>query len=281
MNKIRGFFLLFLLAGVSLCEAQVESGIPFISEFLPNPTGELETEWIELYNPNPDTVLLHAFQIGDSWRAYGISDTGLYLPPQEYIILAWEVDRFLEYYSGFEGRIISPAGGWPALNNDGDIVRLLMWGDYVVDSAAYEAVFGDNRSWERFIDADDQTIWGGSFSPSGSSPGEPNSFFSPRTNSIDLDISPDPFSPGGDGFEDFTVISINPPEAGSLELTVYDISGRKRKTLLEGSASIPSEIIWDGRDDNGEYLPVGIYVVYASIEGGQSMSLKKTVVIAR
>ncbi|MCP4566345.1 MAG: hypothetical protein GY841_02060 [FCB group bacterium] len=277
----RCLVLLLLTTATSLCSAQIVSDPPIISEFLPDPSGKLETEWIELYNPHSDTVHLHAFQIGDSWRFYGISDTILFLPPYEYIILTWEVDRFFEYYNDFDGRITSPSEGWPTLNNDGDVVRLADWGDRIVDSAVYETVFGDNRSWEVFINANDESIWGGSFSTDGSSPGELNSFFSPRISSIDLDITPDPFSPNGDGFEDFATISFNPPEAESLELVVYDISGRKLKTFREGATAIPGEIVWDGRDDSGRYLPVGIYIVYASVEGGVSMSVKKTVVIAR
>jgi hypothetical protein len=94
-------------------------------------------------------------------------------------------------------------------------------------------------------------------------------------------IAPNPFSPDGDGFEDQAVISYDIPEADEFELVVYDIAGRKVKTFFESGAAVPGNIMWDGRGDNGRKLPVGIYIVYARVEGEESTEAKKTIAIAR
>jgi hypothetical protein len=254
---------------------------PIITEFLPNQTGDLETEWIELYNPTSYTINLNRYMIGDALGLRHISDTGMPIYPHEYFILAQDVNRFKKYYTDFIGRAASPEG-WQILNNSGgDVVRLADENETVVDSVAYDAGFPNNRSWERYIAPDGKSYWGASFSPTGSTPGERNTYFYPRTSTIELTVSPDPFSPDGDGFEDVTAISINPPDANELELVIYDISGRRVKTFFESEISIPAQVVWDGTGDNGRVLPIGPYIVYARVEGGVSLETKKTVVIAR
>lgn len=270
-----------LLAAGGVAFGQTGTGGPIISEFLPNQTGDLETEWIELYNPTPYTINLSRYRIGDALGLRHVSDTGLLLYPDEYFILAQDVNRFRRYYTDFIGRAASPVG-WQILNNSGgDIVRLADETGAIIDSVSYDAGFPDNRSWERYIAPDKKSYWGESFSPTGSTPGMRNTYFYPRASSIELTISPDPFSPDGDGFEDVTTISINPPDAKELELVIYDISGRKVKTFFESEISIPAQVIWDGTGDNGRTLPIGPYIVYAHVEGGATMETKKTVVIAR
>jgi hypothetical protein len=263
----------------SVAFAQVPIDSPILSEFMPNPMGELETEWIELYNPTVHAVNLTLYKIGDALGLRSISDTGMYLQPGEYIVLAEDPDRFLSYYGDFTGIVTSP-NGWQILNNyDGEVVRLADQSGRTVDSIFYENGFPDNRSWERYINPEGESYWGGSFAASGSTPGEPNLYAYPRTSSISLTVDPDPFSPDGDGFEDVTAIKYDVPEAEGLELVIYDIAGRKVRTIFDTGASIPGEFIWDGRGDDGRTLPVGIYIIYARVEGGKTMESKKTVVI--
>ena len=272
--------LLVLSVFIGQAAAQVNFDNPIINEFMPNPCGSLETEWVEIYNISDYAVNLQNYKIGDElgWRT--ISDSSIILSPGAYIILAQDRVRFIEYYIDFEGVAIEPAG-WAILNNDGDIIRLANADSETVDSVVYDDSFENNCSWERFIDANGQSFWGGSFEPSGSTPGRANNYFYPRSPSIIIEIVPDPFSPDGDGFEDETVIRINPPEGDALELTVYDMSGNRVKTFIEGDNCIPREIVWDGRDDNGRRLPVGIYVLYAAVDSDGSFECKRTIVIAR
>ena len=273
--------IIFLCILVSHSWGQIPPAQPIITEFLANPSGDLHTEWVEIYLPGGPTIDLSRYQIGDSWHFFDIEYVPIYLDSGEYIILVQDVFSFLDYYTKFNGRVVGTRG-WPILNdNDSDAVRLANSFGTVIDSVFYEDVFDDNRSWERYINPGGQSYWGASFAASGSSPGQPNSYYYPRTNEIDLSINPDPFSPDGDGFEDETTISFDLPEAESFELSIYDISGRKVRNFYQAGLSYPGSIVWDGRDDDGRRLPVGIYIIYASVEGGSAGKVKKTVVIAR
>lgn len=276
---MRRWLLITLLVSLLVC-GQTLKGHPLIWEFLPNPTGDLECEWIELYNPTDQPIDISEYRIADKLAWHDLSDTSVYLPSGGYIVVAQDVSRFQEYYQNFAGLIISP-DGWPTLNNDGDVIRLGDKTSLVIDSVIYDKGFSDNRSWERYIDANDQSFWGGSFASSGSTPGEPNSYFYQLTTDIDISISPDPFSPDGDGFEDETVISYNFPESESFDLAIYDLSGHRLKTFFDDASAIPGERIWDGRGDDGRRLPVGIYIVLAKIRGDVTLETKRTVVIAR
>lgn len=257
---------------------QVAPNSLIISEFMPNPTGELETEWIELSNKSNTTLNLRDFQIGDELKLRTISDSDLFVYPNEFVILAQDVDRFNQYYPIFFGSVISPVG-WQVLNNSGgETIKLGDSLGTVIDSFHYDASFSDNRSWERYIDSDGNTFWGASFAASGSTPGIANSFFFTRAQSIDLSVDPDPFSPQ---LDIYTTIKYNLPESSEFDLAIYDLSGLKVKTFFDSAISAPGEVRWDGRDDNGEFLPIGIYIIYAKVDGQDQIETKKTVVIAR
>jgi len=59
-----------------------------------------------------------------------------------------------------------------------------------------------------------------------------------------------------------TTIRLELPAAMVIRLTVHDIAGRRRTTLLDGEARKGiSEVVWDGRDERGLRLASGVYFV--------------------
>ena len=73
---------------------------------------------------------------------------------------------------------------------------------------------------------------------------------------------PNPFNPT-------TRISFTLAEAGQIELSVFDVSGRKRATLANSSNTIGTqEIVWSGKDDSGRELSSGVYFVRLAYRGG-------------
>jgi len=74
--------------------------------------------------------------------------------------------------------------------------------------------------------------------------------------------------------EDRTVLSYRVRDAGALQLSVYDMLGRRVRTLLEQPLSPGSYMTaWDGRDAQGQLLPAGSYM--AVLEGaGQRVSTR-------
>lgn len=76
----------------------------------------------------------------------------------------------------------------------------------------------------------------------------------PVATTAALRAAPNPFNPQ-------TEISFTLPQAGDVELTVFDVRGRQVRSLL--AAELPAgshAVTWDGRDGDGRAQPSGVYL---------------------
>jgi hypothetical protein len=81
-----------------------------------------------------------------------------------------------------------------------------------------------------------------------------------------LSVYPNPFNPS-------TNIQYSLPEAGHIELTIYDIHGRKVTELFNGYQEAGSyTLTWDAVSNDMGYNTSGIYLLYM-----RSSSFNKTV----
>jgi flagellar hook assembly protein FlgD len=66
---------------------------------------------------------------------------------------------------------------------------------------------------------------------------------------------PNPFRPGTD-------IRFALARAEHVLLIVYDIAGRRVRTLIDGALPERGDhhVHWDGADDHGQRMPAGIYI---------------------
>jgi flagellar hook assembly protein FlgD len=65
---------------------------------------------------------------------------------------------------------------------------------------------------------------------------------------------PNPFNPS-------TTLRFDLPQAGMVELTIYDVTGRRVRTLVrETLAAGRQEVVWQGRDDGGRQVASGVYL---------------------
>ncbi|MFN3134518.1 MAG: PQQ-binding-like beta-propeller repeat protein, partial [Candidatus Kryptonium sp.] len=63
-------------------------------------------------------------------------------------------------------------------------------------------------------------------------------------------------------FNSETTVEFDIPEYSSVKLIVYDILGRKVKTLIDANLDPGRKVIkWDGRDDEGEIVSSGVYFI--------------------
>jgi hypothetical protein len=66
--------------------------------------------------------------------------------------------------------------------------------------------------------------------------------------------SPNPFNPA-------TTIAFDLPRAGPVRLTLFNLSGRIVRVLLnEERPAGRHQVKWDGTDDNGRQMASGVYV---------------------
>ena len=249
-----------------------------LSEILPNPNDQLASEWIELKNLYAEPVDLVGWKIGDAVGLHEIASASLVLEPDGYIVLAQDTSSFRNYYSNFSGTVYQPSS-WPLLNNTADMVVLVDTFGIVADSMEYDRVYDGNFTWSRSEEISTEDQWGRS-EFAGGSPGEKNRVvLFPENAASRVTAEPQVFSPDGDGLEETTTITVVASEADEYVLKIYDRQGRVVRTFLDGEKYIHSEYTWDGRSDDGDRLPIGIYIIYFEVSGLESV--KSTVVIAR
>lgn len=85
-----------------------------------------------------------------------------------------------------------------------------------------------------------------------------------------LQVSPNPFSPNGDGVNDRVALSfslLRLTGSAPVALRLFDLSGRP-VGLLEGRAQGGSAFAleWDGRDDAGALVPPGLYLYRLAVD---------------
>lgn len=248
-----------------------------------------EPEWVELFNPGTGSINISGWSISDSdtSRARQISGMADTLSPGGYAVVAAD--------SSLIPRIAPQAAvyvlkSFPGLNNDQDQVTLMDPGGSIIDQVAYDQdmLHTDYVSLERvcpLAPSEDRANWVGCTDLFGNTPGARNSVT--REGAVRhcrLSVSPNPFSPDGDGLDDVALVSYSIPETVSLiKALIFDVPGRLVRTLRAGSPGGSSgKLVWDGRDDAGKPVDLGIYIVYFESyrEGGVFRNDKTTVIVA-
>jgi catechol 1,2-dioxygenase len=75
-------------------------------------------------------------------------------------------------------------------------------------------------------------------------------------------------------FRDATAIRFSLHQRGPVELTIFDVAGRRVRTLFAEEAAVGYHTVdWDGRDDSGRRVLTGIYFCRLSV-GGRAFTQK-------
>ncbi|KAA3657612.1 MAG: hypothetical protein DWQ10_12955 [Calditrichaeota bacterium] len=258
-----------------------------LNEIMANPLSG-EPEWVEIINLSSQPIDLNNWSISDGTRRGKLMFNGgkLILMPKDYFLITQELSR-----SDDQLGMVVPEQ-WPSLNNSGDSVFIFDQNDCIIDSISYtDANVGENGvSWENmnFMIADiGPAGWDFCVSPKGSTPGRQNSLFVEKLESKSkLKANPDPFSPDGDGIDDHVLIQYDlPMQTSNVNLVIFDLRGRKVRHLLRNASSGPNRaLFWDGRNDEGQLMDVGIYIIFVQAldaAHGELLKLKKTIVLAK
>ncbi|MGB5893028.1 MAG: lamin tail domain-containing protein [Ignavibacteriaceae bacterium] len=255
-------------------------------------------EFVEFLNLSEEPVNIGGWRIEDENDNFSkLAQTSFDVPPNSYFVLAAD-SLVIEKYFLDESALISILDvSSLGLVNSGELTLLKDVKGNVIDSVWYSDkwhndnfALSKNISLERInpkLSANDESNWSSSTNPLGGTPTAQNSIFTDNLNGeSNISVSPNPFSPDNDGFEDFTIINYNLTQATSeVRIKIFDSKGRLVRTLLNNQPSGSSgSVIFDGRDDSGDALRIGIYIIFleAINEGsGVVENMKTVVVVAR
>lgn len=253
-------------------------------------------EFVELYNTSSDSIQVGGMdlKIGTKEKVK-LSSSTFIVPPQEYFVLASDSSIYKKYVWLNKNR--SRVSSSLSLSNEGNSLIVKDLFGTTLDSLVYSPAWHNrnflvtkNKSLERLnpvFNSNDKSNWSTSVANEGATPGKQNSIFTQNTTSDSkVTISPNPFSPDNDGFEDFAVINFNLPyKLSQIQIKVFDSQGRLVRTLVENRpAASNTSVIFNGLDDNGRALRIGIYILlieFAAEGNGNTETIKKPIVIAR
>lgn len=269
-----------------------------INEVMYEPNTD-NSEFVEIYNRSQNAI-----EIGGWYLEYEdgskilLSDYKFTLQPDKYYVVAAD-SSILKYYSWLnsESALQIKNTSSLSLTNSGRLVLLKDLLGNTIDSLFYLSSWHNkninetnNKSLERInpnINSNDGMNWSTSVSTYGATPGEKNSIYTVNLlSSSNFTVSPNPFSPDNDGFEDFTIINYSLNQVlAQIRIKVYDSKGRLMRTVVNNQPSgSQGSIIFDGLDDDGNPLKIGIYILFieaVNASNGTTDTFKVPVVVAR
>ncbi len=253
------------------------------------------SEFIEFYNTSDDSINIGGWFINDdNNNKFRLSNSNYSLPPKSFFLLAADSITILKYHLQSSENISIVGKSDISLSNSGESILLKDVRGFVIDSVKYSPkwhnknfVSAKNISLERinpFLDSNDPMNWNSSVNEFGATPNKTNSIFTINNNrKSNLSVSPNPFSPDNDGFEDFCMINYNLTQPiAQVRIKIFDSKGRLVRTLLNNQPSGSSgSVIFDGKDEEGRTLRIGIYIVFLEALNHNSglVETEKTVVV--
>ncbi len=237
---------------ITISSSQTEADYVVVNEFLADndnilsdPAGEYD-DWIELYNPTADSILLTGKYLTDKpdqLNKWQFTQQNLYLNPGEFLLIWCDED------SGQAGIHTNFA-----LSKSGEYIAIVESdGVSIIDSITFGQQTTD-ISYGRFPDAAGSWYFMETPTPGSSNIATSvNEEINPQN--FNLSVFPNPFNPS-------TTITYTIPEFSRLELKIYDILGREVRNFNEGEKPAGTYTInWNGQNDFGINVSSGIYIL--------------------
>lgn len=255
-------------------------------------------EFIELVNTTEKTLGLGGCRIFIDNEFFNLSDSKFSIAPGGYFLIISDSSLIYDFpeLKNFTGKQIVNKSDL-TLTNTGKIILIKDIYGNVIDSLIYNPDWHNKnlnitkgKSLERInpvISSTEESNWSSCVADKGATPGFKNSIFtSGLSTESGVTISPNPFSPDNDGFEDNTVISYKlTQKIAQIRVKIFDSKGRLVRELYNNKPSgAEGSFVYDGMNDSGNPLRIGIYILF--IEAMNSANgvvdiIKKPFVIAR
>lgn len=266
--------------------------------FNPKPGG---ADYVEVYNRS--TKLLEAGNLllanrntaGDIANQKTIVATPRFLPPDSYLAITTDKLGVASHHIISDPTSIVETGSLPSWPDEkGTVVLLAASGD-ILDEVNYSEKWHhelitnpEGVSLERTVPdgpSDQSNFHSASASVKFGTPGYRNSQERSGVNSIDISITPEIFSPDGDGIDDIATINYSLPAGGYVaNVNIFNVSGRLVKKLENNSLTgTHGNFTWYGMNDKGDALPRGLYIIVVELfhPSGVREIIKKSLVLAR
>ena len=273
-----------------------------INEILFDPISPA-ADYVEIYNRSDKVLNISNLKLGMVRSSFpnppdttikNICSENRLLLPGEYLLLTTTPEVIAAQYECPTERFMQMES-FPSYPNEGATV-VLFHDSEVIDFMSYSSdshypllTVTKGVSLERVspdINSEDLANWHSAAAPLYGTPGYKNSVFvdenSEKTDKVV--IFPSVFSPDNDGFDDVTTINLTSYSSDyTAKVTVFDSRGGFINFLVLGqNIGHQSLFVWDGTDENGNIVPVGIYIIYIELFDLQGVieRIKKTVVVA-
>lgn len=256
-----------------------------INEFLAIPDSN-QTEFVEI--SGTVSMPFTGWSLSDNTKTrHRIPDT--YIQADSLIVIA--SDSILIHRVPVSSPHLVPEN-FPGLNNDQDAVFLYDMTGSVIDSLLYSVNWPlmKGRSTEKFRPeylSNDSSRWGLAVNVDKLTPGKQNSlYYESLSSEGTLALSPNPFSPDGDGRDDLLFVKYKLPfEQGSVKVRIFDVTGRMIAVPYWNTViSQEGALVWDGSLTNGEPARIGIYIIKVSasdLSSNRSWEQIDTIVLAK
>lgn len=245
------------VADNNTCRAEISTGTllreVIITEFVADPTGELESEWIEIRNVVSYPIDLNGWVVGDLQHQSQIEE-GMILNQGEYCVIAQDKGGFIAHYKS--GCVPLECSSWSSLNNGGDCIVLRDEFGTVSDSVSYLEVAGENRSLE--FNESESAGWYPSTATTGATPCAANSVSGHFDGQTTFALLHRVFAPEA-GEELHFIIQCAPASRFTIE--VYDLAGRRQRVIANEEYFSSGEFVYDGVSDFHSHLQIGAYIL--------------------
>jgi hypothetical protein len=268
-----------------------------VNEIMSNPN-PYKSEFIELFNISNDIVNLGGWTINDkSGSVIRVSEVNQNLKNNCYFLLAEDSSIIKDYNINDFNNVHIINSSSMNLSASNDIVLLKDALGNTIDSVNYfeswhnpNFIITKGKSLEKinpYLSGNDPKNWSTSTNPLGATPGKQNSIYTRSSNiESNVSVSPNPFSPDNDGYEDFTIIHYKlTQKIAQVRVKIFDSRGRLVRTLENNLASgSEGSIIFDGLGDDKQPLRFGIYIALIeaiSQNNGYADKMKAAIVIGK